>query len=75
MYVVYGRLSRDEANVVADSEGELWHKRLGHMSERGMHILVEMDLLLEVKGMHLEKCLDCLATKQNRVAFHSNPPM
>ena len=45
------------------------------MSERGMHILVEMDLLLEVKGMHLEKCLDCLATKQNRVAFHSNPPM
>ena len=39
MYVMHVRLCRDEANVVADSDGELWHKRLCHMSERGMHIL------------------------------------
>ena len=39
MYVMHERLCRDEGNVVADSDGELWHKRLGHMSERGMHIL------------------------------------
>ena len=35
-YVMHARLCRDEANVVADSDGELWHKRLDHMSERGM---------------------------------------
>ena len=75
MYVMHERLCRDEANVVADSDGELWHKRLGHMSERGMHMLVEKDLLLEVKGIHLEKCVDCLAGKQNRAAFHSRPLM
>ena len=75
LYVMHARLCRDEANVVADSDGELWHKRLCHMSERGMHILVEKDLLPEVKGMHLEKCADCFVGKQNMVAFHSRPPM
>ena len=63
LYIMHARLCRDEANVVADSDGELWHKRLDHMSERGMHILAEKDLLQEVKGMHLEKCVDYLAGK------------
>ena len=48
-------------NAVADIAGDLWHKRLSHISERGMHILFEKDPLLEVKGLHLEKCVDCLA--------------
>ena len=52
---------------MADSDGELWHKRLDHMSERGMHFLAEKDLLQEVKGMHLEKCADCFVGKQNMV--------
>ena len=26
-----------------------------------------------MKGIHLEKCVDCLAGKLNRVAFHSRP--
>ena len=45
LYVTHARLCQDEVNVVADSDGELWHKRVSHMSERGMHILVEKDLL------------------------------
>ena len=44
------------------------------MSERGMHILAEKKLLPEVKGVHLEKCVDYLVGKRNRVAFHSRPP-
>ena len=35
----------------------------------------EKELLLEVKKVHLEKCPDCLAKKQNRAAFRSRPPM
>ena len=57
LYVMHARLCRDKANVVANLDGELWHKRFGHMSRRGMHILVEKDLLPEVKGIHLEKCV------------------
>ena len=44
------------------------------MSDKGMHILADKKLLPEVKGIHLEKCVDCLIGKQNRVAFHSRPP-
>ena len=75
LYVMHAKLCRDEANIVGDSNGELWHRRLGHMSERGMHILAEKDFLPEMKGIHLEKCVDCLAGKQNRTTFHSRPPM
>ena len=41
LYVMHAKLCRDEANIVGDSNGKLWHRRLRHMSERGMHILVE----------------------------------
>ena len=44
-------------------------------SQRGMQMLAEKELLPEVKKVHLEKCIDCLAGKQNRVAFRSRPPM
>ena len=63
MYVMHAKLCKDEANVAADSSGEIWHKRLGHMSERGMHILADQKLLPEVKGVHLERCVDCLVEK------------
>jgi hypothetical protein len=52
----------------------LWHKRLGHMSEKGMTVLVKKNLLKGMKGVHLNKCTDCLAGKQHRVAFKSLPP-
>ena len=64
-HIVYdqAKLSKSEVNVAADSSGELRHKRLGHMSEKGMHILVDLKLFLEVTGVHLEKCIDCLIGK------------
>ena len=40
------------------------------MSEKGMHLLADQKLLPEVKGVHLEKCVNCL----NRASFHSKPP-
>ena len=60
--------------VVADSSEELWHKRLGHMSERAMHILVDKKLRPKVKGAHSAKCVVCLVEKQNKVVVHSRPP-
>ena len=53
----------EEANVVADIIVELWHKRLCHMSEKGMRRLADDNLIPEVKNMQLEKCTDCLAGK------------
>ena len=52
-----------------DSSIELWHKRLGHMSETGLHSLAHKDFLPKLKGMTLRPCVDCLAGKQHRIAF------
>ena len=35
---------------------DLWHKRLGHMSERGLKILVGKNLLLGLKSHELNFC-------------------
>jgi hypothetical protein len=38
------------------------------MSEKVMTVLVKKKMLKGVKGIHIEKCSDCLADKQHRVA-------
>ena len=38
-----------------------------------MHILVNQELLLEVR-VHLENFVDCLVRNQNKDAFHMRPP-
>ena len=63
LYMMQAKLCKDEANVVADFSGDIWHKRLGHMSEKGMHIQADQKLLPKVKEVHLEKCVDCLVGK------------
>ena len=55
LYVLHARLCRNEANVATDTTGELWHKRLCHMSEKGMQKLAADDLIPEVKNVHLDK--------------------
>ena len=60
--------------MAANNAGELWHKRLCHMSQKGMQRLAEDNLIPEVKDVHLERCTDCLADKQNRTSFRLRPP-
>ena len=74
-YLVHTWLCLNEVNVATDKTSELRHKRLCHMSEKGMRKLVTDDLIPEVKNVHLDKCADCLAGKQNRTSFRSRPPM
>ena len=63
LYTMHARVCKSEADVAADLSGELWHKRMRHMSEKGMHMLANQKLLPEVKEVHLEKCVDCLVGK------------
>ena len=68
LYLMNARICPEEVNVVSNTVGELWHKRLCHMSEKGMKRLVD-DNLIPVKNVHLERCTDCLAGKQNQTSF------
>ena len=61
--------------MIANIADELWHKRLCHMSQKGMQMLAKKDLLLEMKKDHQGKCVNCLVGKQNRATFRSRPLM
>jgi len=59
------------ASVVPHNNSELWHLRLGHVSERGLVELVKQGLLRKNKLDKLEFCEHCVLGKQHRVKFGS----
>ena len=60
--------------VDSDNSSTLCHKRLSHISEKGLNVLAKKKLLSNFQSAKLEKCEHCLAGKQNRVSFKSYPP-
>ena len=53
LYLMHAPLCRNEINMATDTVGELWHKRLRHMSEKWMRKLAADDIIPEVKNVHL----------------------
>ncbi|KAG8390611.1 hypothetical protein BUALT_Bualt01G0101500 [Buddleja alternifolia] len=66
-----GKLDDDGYVIVNSSSIELWYKRLGHLSQKGMQLLAKKKLLPDVSTIELQTCADYLAGKQHRVAFKS----
>ena len=48
----------DDDNII-----ELYHNRLGHMSEKGLMILAKKNILSGMKKGSLKRCAHCLAGK------------
>jgi hypothetical protein len=64
--------SNTESSISLASTGvdiEVWHHRLGHMSEKGMHILHKVNLLSDLKQIDLDFFEHCVYGKQKRVRF------
>lgn len=73
LYVAKFEISKYYMNTCEnDSSSELWHQRLGHMSEKGLSILAKKNVLSGVSNARLKQCLHCLAGKQRRVSFKSS---
>src|SRR4051812_38012767 len=49
---------------------QLWHHRLGHMSEQGMEKLHKCKLLVGLKTCKLDFCKYCVLGKQHKVSFN-----
>ncbi|CAL9062185.1 unnamed protein product [Musa banksii] len=47
-------------STIATVSMELWHRRLGHMSEKGLQALSKREVLPYLIGIHLNPCIDCL---------------
>ncbi|KAL2622484.1 hypothetical protein R1flu_002689 [Riccia fluitans] len=71
LYGLEGSTICSEAHVTASQEemALLWHRRLGHMSKKGMEVLRKQDLLSSFKSSKLEFCEHCVFGKHKRSAF------
>ncbi|CAJ2658024.1 unnamed protein product [Trifolium pratense] len=50
---------KDSVNVI-DMKASLWHRRLSHISEKGLNVLAKKDVLPGLKNADLEKCSHCM---------------
>ena len=71
LYKTQGKVCNDELYAIEGTSLELWHKRLGHMSKKGLQVLVRKSLIPLAKNESLSSCDHCLVRKQHRVSFSS----
>ena len=64
-----GGSHRTIATVQSSEKTELWHNRLGHMSEKGMKILVSNNSIPDLKSVDHHLCESCVLGKQKKVSF------
>ena len=53
----------------ASTDTSLWHRRLGHMSEKWMKMLLSKGKLPELKSIDFDMCESCILGKQKNVSF------
>ena len=64
LYLMQTSMSTNSVNAVeSDSSSELWHKRLSHISEKGLYFLAKKNFLSRLKGAKLKRCGHYLAGK------------
>ena len=59
-------VEQGEQIVVVDSDTTLWHKRLGHMSEKGMKVLHSKKVLPGLKCVNIDLCKSCVYGKKRK---------
>ena len=75
LYVMEARLQKGEINAVQNGSSiDLWHQRLGHISEKGLQTLVRKKFIPDLQGTTIKTCDHCLVGKTHRVSFHKHPP-
>ena len=55
--------------VAKNENPNLWHKRLGHMSEKGMKVTHSKEKLPSLRSIEIDICEDCILGKQKSVRF------
>lgn len=71
-------LGESESNT--QDESELWHRRLGHVSENGLNELLKQGVLKDPTCFKLQKCEHCVLGKSKKqpygtTKFISNAPL
>ena len=75
LYAMEAKLHKGEINAAQqDLSIELWHRRVGHINEKGLQTLAIKQFLPNLHGMPLKTCDRCLVEKARRISFHTYPP-
>ena len=71
LYILQGNTIQGTALAISSQEEvtQLWHNRLGHMSEKGLKKLLQQNLLPGLKSSKLEFCEHCVYGKHKRSSF------
>ena len=72
LYKLVGRTQVNGTALVSEEDSgstQLWHQRLGHMSEKGIKVLMNCKLLPNLKTLNLMFCKHCIFGKQRRQKF------
>ena len=74
LFVLMGETYHEaEASIASASPAEektmMWHKKLGHMSEKCLKILYDQKLLPRLTKVTLPFCEHCVTSKQHRLKF------
>lgn len=79
LYALLGTTVTENASVGTGGSGgdpcectRLWHRRLGHMSEKGLDLLSKKCLLKNLKKPCMDFCEHCVYGKAHRVQFRSS---
>ena len=70
LYRSNAKVLKGELNDTDDSSLDLWHKRLGYMSKKGLQVLAQKSHIPFAKGTSLNSCEHCLFEKQRRISFY-----
>ena len=75
LYLMQASVFGDDVNVVEKQNSpELWHRRLSHISAKGLETLVKKNAISGLNNANLEKCSHCFAGKKHRVSFKTHQP-
>ncbi|KAL3834104.1 hypothetical protein ACJIZ3_008840 [Penstemon smallii] len=77
LYMLKGETQQEgEASIASATSAEnlmmMWHRKLGHMSERGLKILAEQELLPGLKNVSLSFCEHCVTSKKHKLKFNNS---
>ncbi|KAL0446318.1 UNVERIFIED_CONTAM: Retrovirus-related Pol polyprotein from transposon TNT 1-94 [Sesamum latifolium] len=72
LYVCTVKYDSFTASVTKTAKSDLWHKRLGHISMKGLELLHKNGILSE-KPDDLNLCDECVLGKQHKVHFPKSP--
>jgi len=73
LYTIQANLIKQYINAIDDSSINLWHMRLGHLSDKELETLARKNLL-PLKEKKLKECSHYLIGKQHRFSFHNSFP-